>query len=226
LKVKAVVLDMDGTITRFNLDFMDARRRALEELDKLRLRTPDLTEEVSLYIILGKLKQRLDSKTFDEFRSRIYVILEEMELKAAKEVTLLPGAVDTLQKLRNGSFKIGLVTNNGRKGTESTLNRCNLVGFFDAIVTRDDCDDMKPNPAPVAMALSEMHASTDEAILVGDGVMDIMAAKAAGIPSVAVATGPFSSTRLLEAEPDYLLASVNDLPELIEAIQRAVLYSK
>jgi HAD superfamily hydrolase (TIGR01509 family) len=212
---------MDGTITRFNLDFMDARRRALEELDKLQLRTPDLTEEVSLYIVLGKLKERLDSKTFEEFRSKIYVILEEMELKAAREVTLLPGALDTLRKLRNGSLKIGLLTNNGRKGTELTLNRCNLVGFFDAIVTRDDCDVMKPNPAPVTMALAKMSVSRDEAILVGDGVMDIMAARAAGIPSVAVPTGPFSSARLLEAEPDYLLASVNDLPELVGAIQRA-----
>jgi len=221
LKVKGIVLDMDGTITKFNLDFMDARRRALEELDKLHLRTPDLTEEVSLYIVLGKLKERLDSKTFEEFRSRIYVILEEMELKAAREVTLLPGALDTLRKLRNGSFKIGLLTNNGRKGTELTLNRCNLVGFFDAIVTRDDCDVMKPNPAPVTMALAKMSVSRDEAILVGDGVMDIMAARAAGIPSVAVATGPFSSARLLEAEPDYLLASVNDLPELVGAIQRS-----
>ena len=221
MKVKGIILDMDGTITKFNLDFMDARRRALEELDKLHLRTPDLTEEVSLYIVLGKLKERLDSKTFEEFRSRIYVILEEMELKAAREVTLLPGALDTLRKLRNGSFKIGLLTNNGRKGTELTLNRCNLVGFFDAIVTRDDCDVMKPNPAPVTMALAKMSVSRDEAILVGDGVMDIMAARAAGIPSVAVATGPFSSARLLEAEPDYLLASVNDLPELVGAIQRS-----
>jgi beta-phosphoglucomutase-like phosphatase (HAD superfamily) len=35
LKVKAVIIDMDGTITKFNLDYISARRKALEELEKL-----------------------------------------------------------------------------------------------------------------------------------------------------------------------------------------------
>jgi phosphoglycolate phosphatase-like HAD superfamily hydrolase len=48
--------------------------------------------------------------------------------------------------------------------------------------------------------------------------MDILAARAAGVPSVAVSTGPFTGTRLIEAEPDFLLSSVNDLPMLIETL--------
>jgi len=218
LKIKAVVLDMDGTITKFNLDFMDARRRALREIDKLNLRTPDLTEQISLYMILGKLKQTADVEAYRSIRRKVYSILEEMEHKAAAEVALYPGAADTLRKLRDSSLKVGLVTNNGRKGTDLTLKRYNLGGFFEAVITRDDCEDMKPAPDPVLKILDDMHVSRNEAILVGDGVMDIMAARAAGIPSVAVATGPFTSSRLLEAEPDYFLGSINDLPALIEKL--------
>ena len=218
LKIKAVVLDMDGTITKFNLDFMDARRRALREIDKLNLRTPDLTEQISLYMILGKLKQKADPEIYESIRRKVYSILEEMEHRAAAEVTLYPGALDTLRKLRDSSLKIGLVTNNGRKGTDLTLKRHNLRIFFEVVVTRDDCENMKPAPDPVLKVLDEMHVSSSEAILVGDGVMDIMAAKAAGVPSVAVTTGPFTSGRLLEAEPDFLLASINDLPTLIDSL--------
>jgi len=115
-------------------------------------------------------------------------------------------------------LKVGLVTNNGRKGTDLTLKRYNLRIFFEAVVTRDDCENMKPAPDPVLKVLDEMRVSSGEAILVGDGVMDIMAAKAAGLPSVAVTTGPFTSGRLLEAEPDFLLASINDLPTLIDSL--------
>jgi len=79
LKIKAIVLDMDGTITKFNLDFMDARRRALREIDKLNLRTPDLTEQISLYMILGKLKQKADPEIYESIRRKVYSILEEME---------------------------------------------------------------------------------------------------------------------------------------------------
>jgi len=218
LKIKAVVLDMDGTITKFNLDFMDARRRALREIDKLNLRTPDLTEQISLYMILGKLKQKADPEIYESIRRKVYSILEEMEHRAAAEVTLYPGALDTLRKLRDSSLKIGLVTNNGRKGTDLTLKRHNLRIFFEVVVTRDDCENMKPAPDPVLKVLDEMRVSSGEAILVGDGVMDIMAAKAAGVPSVAVTTGPFTGGRLLEAEPDFLLASINDLPTLIDSL--------
>lgn len=218
MKIKAIVMDMDGTITKFNLDFMDTRRRALKELDRLHARTPDMTDQVSLYIILGRLRDKLDPQTYGSIRSKIYGMLEEMELRAAKDVALYPGAVDVLSKLRDHSVKIGLVTNNGRKGTDLTLHRHKLEEFFDAVITRDDCDTMKPAADPVMKALAEMHVDPHNAMLVGDGVMDIMAAKAAGIPSAAVATGPFTKDRLLQAEPDYLLGSVNDLPGLLDLI--------
>jgi len=218
LKLKAVVMDMDGTITKFNLDYMGARRRALQELEKLNLRTPDMTEQVSLYIILKRLKDNLDADTFERLRRTFYELLEEMELKAAQEVTLYPGAIETLRKLRSRSLKIGIVTNNGRAGTDLTLKRYQLESYFDAVVTRDDCAEMKPDGAPVRKVLKEMGVPPEDAILVGDGVMDILAAREAGLPSVAVATGPFTKERLLQAEPDYLLGSVNDLPLLIEQL--------
>ncbi len=218
MKIKAIVADMDGTITKFNLDYMNTRQRILEELDKKNLRTPDMNDQLSLFIVLGKLKDRLDVNTFEALRGQVYGYLEEMELKAATDVTLYPGVMETLQKLRSNSLKIGLVTNNGRKGTELTLSRYRLENLFDAVVTRDDCDDMKPAAEPVLKVLTALNVTPSEAILIGDGVMDIVAARAAGVPSIAVATGPFMSDHLLEAEPDYLLGSINDLPTLIDLL--------
>jgi HAD superfamily hydrolase (TIGR01509 family) len=218
LKLKGIVMDMDGTITRFNLDYMTARRISLKELERMNLRTPEMTEQVPLYLMLKKVKDNVDPETFARVRGIFYKFFEEMELKAAREAAVYPGAVETLRKLRNRGLKIGLVTNNGRVGTELTLKRCQIEGFFDTVVTRDDCEEVKPNGAPVRKVLDDMQVIPEEAILVGDSAMDIIAAKAVGLPSVAVATGPFTSERLLQAEPDYLLGSVNDLPLLIEKL--------
>lgn len=100
LIIKGIVMDMDGTITKFNLDYMAARRKALGELDKLNLRTPEMSEQLSLYLILKKLKDELDTDKFTILRRRFYDLLEDMEVKAAKEVTLYPGALETLRMLR------------------------------------------------------------------------------------------------------------------------------
>jgi len=222
LRIKAIIIDLDGTITKFNLDYVAARRRALEELEKRGLRTAEMTDQVNLYVILNRLRDNLDPETYSKLRSTFYGFFEEMELKAAQGVTLLPGAVATLRKLRSQSLKLGIVTNNSRSGTELTLKRHHLETMFDAVVTRDDCEEMKPDSAPIKKILAELHASVDQAILVGDGAMDMMAAKAAGIRSVAVSTGPFPIERILKAEPDYLLGSINDLPSLIEQLENPV----
>jgi HAD superfamily hydrolase (TIGR01549 family) len=219
LKIKAIVMDMDGTITNFNLDFMSFRRLALEELEKMGLRTPDMTDQLSLFMIQEKVRNEVDSNTFRAIRRKIYGMIEETELKAAVEVTLIPGAVDTLRKLREQSVMIGLATNNSKRATDLTLSRHRLHNLFDAVVTRDDCEDMKPAAEPVLKILAKLKATSSEAVLIGDGVIDIMAAKAAGLPSVAVATGPLKSELLLEAEPDYLLGSINDLPALITSLK-------
>jgi HAD superfamily hydrolase (TIGR01509 family) len=221
LRIKGIILDMDGTITRFNLDYMAARRKALHELEKLNLRTPDMTEQLSLYLILKKLKDELPPDTFAKLRSKFYNLLEEMEVNAANDVTLYPGAIETLRKLRARGLRIGLVTNNGRVGTEITLTKYELAHFFDAVVTRDDCEEMKPDGAPVRKLLAELGVPIEESILVGDGIIDIAAARVAGITSVAVPTGPFPSERLIQAQPDFLLGSINDLPLLVEKLDAA-----
>ena len=209
---------MDGTITRFNIDYIGMRRAALAELDNMNLRTPELTEQMNLYLILQKVRTSHDAQTYEKLRERLYARLEDMEIKAAQDVVLYPGVEKTLLELRNRNIKIGLVTNNGRAGTTLTLSRFGLTALFDAVVTRDDCKEMKPDAAPVRQVLTELNSSAEEAIFVGDGVMDIIAAKAAGLRSVAVATGPSGLGHLLQTEPDYVLGSINDLQKLIDIL--------
>jgi len=210
---------MDGTITRSNIDFVGMRRVALAELDNMNLRTAEMTEQLYLYLILQKVRTTVDEQTYEKLRKRLYGRLEDIEIKAAREVILYPGVEETLRELRNRHIKLGLVTNNGSAGTYLTLDRFKIRTVFDAIVTRDDCSEMKPDAAPVRQVLAELNAQVEEAILIGDGVMDIIAAKAAGLRSVAVATGPTDMRRLLQTEPDYVLGSINDLQILVEVLE-------
>jgi phosphoglycolate phosphatase-like HAD superfamily hydrolase len=52
---------------------------------------------------------------------------------------------------------------------------------------------MKPDAEPVLKVLKELDVKPSEAILIGDGAMDILAARAAGVQSGAVAPGPFTT---------------------------------
>ena len=219
MKLRTVILDMDGTITRFNLDSKGAKVAFLAELDKMNLRSPDMTERSSIFILLKQMKQRLDTETYEKLRNQLYGLLEGMEVKAAQEAAFHPGVLDTLQELRHRGLLLGLVTNNSRRGTDISLERLGLNGFFQAVVTRDDCNEMKPDPGSLKQALKGLNVRADEAIFVGDSVNDIIAAKAAGLSSVAVSTGSISMEQLISYEPDYILGSLNDLPKLVESFE-------
>ena len=123
-----------------------------------------------------------------------------------------------MHQLRQMKKKIVIVTNNGRLGTDRTLERLNLLGILDAVVTRDDVDELKPDPGIVFKALNLASAKADEAVFVGDSVIDIKAAKAASVRCVAVPTGPFPATRLLQEEPDFIVSSLSEVPELVRRL--------
>ena len=62
------------------------------------------------------------------------------------------------------------------------------------------------------------EAKADEAVLVGDAIIDIKAARAASVRSVAVPTGPFPAARLLEEEPDFIVGSFLEVPGLVRRL--------
>jgi len=216
--VKAILTDMDGTFTRFNLDYMWMRRAALQLLDEAGLRRPNFSDQMSIYAMLKELRGTISEARYSEIKKSIYDRVETVETKAAEGAQLMPGASEALNELKQMKKRIVVVTNNGRYGAERTIERLGLAGVFDGIVTRDDVDELKPDPGIVHKALSLAHANADEAILVGDAVIDIVAARAASVRSVAVPTGPFPMARLLQEEPDFIVSSFLEVPELVRQI--------
>lgn len=218
MTVKAILTDMDGTFTKFNLDYMWMRRTALHLLDEVGLLRPNFSDQMSIYAMLKELRGTISEGRYNEVKKRIYDRVETIETKAAEEAQLMPGAKEALNELKQMRKKIVVVTNNGRLGAVRTIQRLGLAGFFDGVATRDDVDELKPDPGIVHKALDLAHANADEAILVGDAVIDIVAARAASVRSVAVPTGPFPMARLLQEEPDFIVSSFLEVPGLVRRL--------
>ncbi|MDH5795635.1 MAG: HAD family hydrolase [Candidatus Bathyarchaeota archaeon] len=218
LTVKAILTDMDGTFTRFNLDYMGMRRAALKLLDEVGLMRPNFSDQLSVYVMLKELRGTISTDRFNEIKNRVYGMVEKIEAEAAGQVQLMPGAREALNELKQMKKKIVVVTNNGRLGTDRTLDRLELGGVFDGVVTRDDADQLKPDPGIVLKALDLARVKAGEAILVGDAVIDIRAARAAAVRSVAVPTGPFPAARLLQEEPDFIVSSFLEVPGLVRRL--------
>jgi len=222
LTVKAVFLDLDGTIVKLKYRYMDAKA---EVFNMLRFNgIPDyvLNSKLSLYENLENVRNYMENLGEGHMYERIlnlsFKIAEKYELEAASNPELLNGAYEALVKLRSMSLKLAIVTNNCLKATELTLSKLKIGEFFELVVARDHVKTMKPNPDLINYALLKLNLRGGEAIMVGDSVIDVKAALRAGVIPVGIASGVATKEVLVENGAKYVIDYIGELPGLVKSI--------
>jgi len=121
-----------------------------------------------------------------------------------------------LAKLESEGRRLGIVTAKQRRTVDLAFAVVPLERYFDAVVAADDTERHKPNPDPLLEALRRLDAEAGRAAYVGDSPYDIRAARAAGMAAIAVTWGRiYSAERLAEEEPDALVASGEELLDVL-----------
>jgi HAD superfamily hydrolase (TIGR01549 family) len=181
---RAILFDMDGTLTQPLLDFDLIRR-------DIGIGNSPILESIA--------KMTADDKIIAER------ILHGHEQRAAEASTLNPGCRELLVWLAQAGVATALVTRNTRQSVDTVFRRHGL--HFDICITRED-GKFKPDPAPLFLACEKIGVKPADAWMVGDGYHDIEAGVAARIRTVWVSHG---GPRTFAAEPAHV---VNDLLEL------------
>lgn len=188
---RAVLFDMDGTLTVPLLDFPQIKR--------------------DMGIGPGPILESL--MELDEHRrARALEVLHAHERRAAEESTLMPGCRELLDELHARRIAIALITRNSRQSVRTVFDRHAI--HFDVVITRDDAPP-KPSPEPIFVALSRLalqELPAQEAWMVGDGYHDIESAVAAGVSAVWVSHG---QDRDFDARPTHQVQDLLELHQLI-----------
>jgi pyrophosphatase PpaX len=130
-------------------------------------------------------------------------------------IALFPGVREMLEALRARRVAMGIVTSKRRPTTLLGLERLGLSAYFGAVVTEQDVPAPKPAPDAILAALRELGAPAETALMIGDGVFDVQAARAAGVRSGAALWGTREREALLAAGPDVVLATPADVVSAI-----------
>jgi len=214
-----ILFDLDGTLVTFNFDVQGSRKALLAELAKSGFDTSGLSLTSPTQTVIDAAKAQVAagsvSVDFERVKRRLYSILDGFELESGKSVAAFPGAKDVLTFLRKKSVKLAVLTNSGRLASSKILERSSLSRFFDFILTRDDVDAMKPRPEGLSQAVSMFALPKESVVYVGDSPYDIMAAKAAGLKVISVATGNYRVERLRSEGADEVVASLEELPRML-----------
>ncbi|WP_258358488.1 HAD family hydrolase [Moorella sulfitireducens (nom. illeg.)] len=123
-----------------------------------------------------------------------------------------PGVREGLEQLKAAGLKLGIVTSRVRATTLYGLRLFNLEDFFSVVVTMEDVRSHKPDPEPVRRGVELLRLAPDRVAMIGDSPHDILAARAAGVTSVAATWSKIPLERLLAARPH---AVVNTMAEFV-----------
>jgi HAD superfamily hydrolase (TIGR01549 family) len=130
---------------------------------------------------------------------------------------LIAGARQVLGRLGR-THHLGLVTSGDRDRVTQQLRAFRLTQVFATRVCSGDTPEKKPHPAPLRLALRQLSLKPSACVYVGDSPEDLEMAKRAGVRAIAV-LGPFpTEKRLRAAQPDFLLESIRDLPEVLKSL--------
>jgi phosphoglycolate phosphatase len=221
MPLKAVLCDLDGTLVDSAEDIRAALNELLAEL-RLNAVGPDAVgpEEIKGMIGdgVGKLIERaLAARGGDPAEAPHLVprFLALYEPNAARSTRPYPGVPETLRALKARGLRVAVVTNKPETATREILASLDLAALVDVIVGGDTAPERKPHPAPVLLALERLRVTPDDAVMVGDNHHDVAAARAAGVPAIAVTYG-YSHVPQGDLGADRLIAT---FPELLAVLE-------
>ena len=119
--------------------------------------------------------------------------------QCTRAVRPYPGVVECLGRWQADGRPMAVVTNKPARFAEPILAHLGLDRFLEVVVCGDSLGERKPSAAPLHAALAGLRAPAAGAMMVGDGVQDLRAARAAGVRSAAVLFG-FQRPEILRAE--------------------------
>lgn len=192
MPIKAVIFDLDGTITEPYFDF-DAIR-----------------EEIGLSRDGGPILEAMETMTPAE-RQRAETILHVHEEKAVTESTLNPGASETLAGLRQRGIRIGVLTRNRKDNAFAVAAKHGLS--FDAVVGRED-GPVKPNAFGVLHLCRQFAVAPRETLLVGDYLFDLLCARAAG--AIGVLIVHHDRNNEFAEHADFTIESLEELLSIVD----------
>lgn len=217
--VKAVALDLDGTLLHTAPDLAVAGNLMLTELNM----GPVAEAEVMRYVgngaarlikrlLTGEMEGEPEAQTFERAQSLFYRHYADV---LDVHTQFYPGAVEGLRSLKAAGLKLACITNKPEQFTVPLLKTMGVFACFDLVVAGDRLARKKPDPLPLLHACEQLGIKADEMAMVGDSAADVEAARAAGCYSIYVPYGYNRGVPAAEAGADLVIASLADLLQVV-----------
>lgn len=217
MKNKGILFDFDGTLVP-NLDLASMRSQIAAMAKAAGV--PDQVYD-GLYIveIIDASHAWLAAQTApgatdpETYAAASHQRISDIELEAAAQTALFGQARQVLKQLRQAGYQLGIVTRNCREAVLTMFP--DMAEYIDALHARDDVQFLKPDPRHLRANLQALSVEASNAIMVGDGALDMQAGRELNMQCLGVLTGSNDAHALTAAGADRVLKDYRELVGLL-----------
>jgi len=217
--VAALFLDLDGTLVDSVPDLTAAINLMLRQLDLPTREEAQVRDWVGNGMnnlihraLTGAMDGRADPDLFARARA-LYRVAYAQNISAHS--SLYPGVRDGLAALRAAGWPMACVTNKPAEFARPLLDRLGIGAFFTTVIGGECIPNPKPAPDALLLSAERLGVPIERGLMVGDSLNDVGAARNAGCPVVCVPYGYNHGRDIREAEPDAVIASLAELPNIL-----------
>lgn len=219
-----ILIDVDGTLVDSVPDLaycVDEMMKALglpvHGEAKVREWVGNGVERLTRRALVGQLDGEPDEALFE----KAYPIFMELYAdNTSKRSQLYPGVIEGVVYLKEAGYKLGCVTNKAAQFTDPLLKDLGLSDYFEIIISGDTLSKKKPDPLPLLHAAEFFGVEPARALMLGDSVSDVKAARAAGFQIICMSYGYNHGVDIRDANPDIVIDSMVELRDILPVIKQ------
>ncbi len=125
------------------------------------------------------------------------------------------GVREVLADLRAAGVRVGVATSKRRESAQQAMDILGLSEHVENLVAMEDTERHKPDPTPILLCLERLGRGSNDAVYVGDAVVDVLAGKAAGVDTLAVTWGAGTTESLHGVRPTVVAHDAAGLREAL-----------
>lgn len=220
LMIRAIMIDLDGTLLDTAGDLATAANTMLRNLGKEEIPLSTVQSYIGggiLNLVKKCLANGLSSEPNSEFLSKAMMFFEQEYAKNLCDTTRpYPGVVDGLIAMKEKGFQLACITNKSENFTLPLLIATKISNYFDIIISGDSLPKKKPDPMPLHHVCKFFGILPNEMLLIGDSENDTEAARAAGSYVFCVPYGYSEGRDVHELDCDKVISSISEAVHLIK----------
>jgi len=221
---KMILIDVDGTLVDSVPDLAFCVDAMMEQLGRpphgeaaVRNWVGNGVERLVRRALIGRLDGEPDEA---EFERALPIFLALYRENTSGRSHLYPGVREGLDYLKEAGYPLGCVTNKAAQFTEPLLRDLGVRDDFSIVVSGNTLPRKKPDPLPLLHAAEHFGVQPADALMVGDSVSDVKAARAADFGIVCMSYGYNHGVDIRTADPDAVIDSLVDIQGLLEQTTR------